>query len=590
MGNQVFSTCKTKKGGSQMRKALAVTVVLAMVLSFALTGCAGTQAPSATPAQSAQPQASTPASTEAAPAELGTFPLTAEKTTIKILISWDGTKPLEENWNTLEYEKMTNVHVEWQVVPGDGWAEKRSLVLASGDLPDAIAAGASDMAFKPADEAKYGSQGLIIPLNSLIEKDSLYFKKLLVENPLYQKVISSSDGNIYTLPDINVCFHCDYSQKMWINTAWLKKLNLQMPTTTDEFEQVLKAFKEQDPNGNGKADELPLTAAIDGWHWYLDGFLMDAFTYTDDEVRMHMKNGQVIFEPTQDAYKEGLRYLSKLYNEKLIDPASFTQTWTSVEKMNEAGDAEVIGAIPAGANFMFVGNYTVSPRWKNYEPLPPLAGPDGYKVATNFTLRRDVNPGFFAITKAAKDPDLIMKWIDWMYSDEGTIWHDEAGGREGIEWRASNGTETDFNGVSAKYVRLETPADDQYYQNVTWGQKFPSNRSKTFRESWAVPKDWNTDDPMGGEVQLFQSSLEYAKVAAPTDWCLPSLSVDADKISEYSRLQSSINDYLKEATTKFIIGAMNLDTEWDKFKSQLDSIGLQQYVQMTQAAYDAKYK
>lgn len=566
-----------------MRKTISILAVLTMLAALILSGCA-TATPLATTAPATPQESAQPSGTDQ-PAE----PAQPEKMTIKVMISWDGDFPLDKNWNTVDYEKRTNVQVVWDAVPSDGWLEKRSLAFASGDLPDAVASGADVLNFKPADEAKYGSQGLIIPLNDLIAKDGVYLKQILTANPLYEKIIKSGDGKIYTLPDFNVCFHCDYSQKMWINTSWLKKLNLTMPTTTDEFENVLKAIKTGDPNGNGKADEIPLTAAIDGWHWYLDGFLMNAFTYTDDETRMHIEGGKVIFEPTLDAYREGLKYLNKLYSEKLIDPASFTQNWTTVEKLNESGDLAVVGAMPAGANFMLVGGMTVSAKWKEYEPVPPLTGPNGFKTATNYTLRRDVTTGFFAITKAAADPSRIFKWVDWLYSAEGTIWHDEAGGREGVDWRASSGAETDFNGNPAKYVKLQTPETDQYYKNVVWGQKFPSYRSKEFREAWAVPKNWNDDDPMGGELQLYLASKEYAKVAAPIDYCLPPLVVDTDKISEYTRLQTAINDYLKESSAKFIIGDMNLDTDWDKFKSQLDSIGLAKFIQMTQEAYDAKY-
>lgn len=576
-----------------MRKIVSIMLVV-ISLMIALSGCGGANTDNqASSSEQQSVQAQTSSSQEPGTIQTsvpGQFPLVSEKTTIKVLVPWGGDYPIDDNWNTKDYEEKTNVHVEWQAVPSDGWAEKRALVFASGDLPDAIASGPDVMNFKPADEIKYGSQGLILPLNDLIDKNSIYLKKIFDENPLYRDVTKSSDGNIYTLPDINVCFHCNYSQKMWINTAWLKKLDLQMPTTTDEFEQVLKAFKDQDPNRNGKADEKPLTAAIDGWHWYLDGFLMDAFTYSDDETRMHLEDGKIVFEPILDAYKEGLKYLNKLYEEKLIDPASFTQNWTSLEKANESGDAEVIGAIPAGASFMFIGGFTVSPRWKNYEPMPPLTGPSGFKVASNFTLRRDLTTGIFAITSAAKDPDLIMKWVDWMYSEEGSIWHDQTGGREGIDWRKSNGQETDFNGNPAKYVQLTIPETDEYYKNTTWGQVFPSYRSKTYRESWAVPKEWNVDDPMGSEVQLAQASKAYEQVAAPAEYCLPNLAVDTEKLSEYARLQTAVNDYVKESTTKFIIGNMDLDTDWDKFKSQLENIGLQKYIQMTQEAYDVKYK
>src|SRR5690606_41934995 len=72
------------------------------------------------------------------------------------------------------------------------------------------------------------------------------------------------DGSVWGLPQWNDCFHCTFPSKMWLNTAWLDRLGLDTPTTPDEFRDVLKAFKEQDPNGNGAADEVPLTGATGG--------------------------------------------------------------------------------------------------------------------------------------------------------------------------------------------------------------------------------------------------------------------------------------------------------------------------------------
>lgn len=86
--------------------------------------------------------------------------------------------------------------------------------------------------------------------------------------------ITAPDGNIYALPSINDCYHCSMAQKMWIYKPWLDKLGLDVPTTTDELYTVLKAFKDKDPNGNGKADEVPLTGAPRGSGWYSS---IDAF-------------------------------------------------------------------------------------------------------------------------------------------------------------------------------------------------------------------------------------------------------------------------------------------------------------------------
>ena len=88
---------------------------------------------------------------------------------------------------------------------------------------------------------------------------------------------TAPDGHIYALPQWADCYHCTYPDKLWINSTWLKKLNLQMPKTTEELRTVLRAFKTQDPNGNGKADEIPMTT--DAQDSSLIAYLMNAFAY-----------------------------------------------------------------------------------------------------------------------------------------------------------------------------------------------------------------------------------------------------------------------------------------------------------------------
>ena len=96
---------------------------------------------------------------------------------------------------------------------------------------------------------------------------------------------------------------------MWINKTWLENLGLEMPTTTEEFENVLKAFKDQDPNGNGVADETPLSGSITGWNTGVENPLLCAFLYNDgssSSYRVNLEDGKVSFAPSMDKFKEGL--------------------------------------------------------------------------------------------------------------------------------------------------------------------------------------------------------------------------------------------------------------------------------------------
>src|SRR5690606_8565908 len=120
---------------------------------------------------------------------------------------------------------------------------------------------------------------VLLPLNDLIDQYGSEIKRAFEDDPDLKAAITAPDGNIYALPHVNDCFHCWYSQKAWINKAWLDKLGLEIPTTTDDFYNVLKAFKKQDRIGKGNDDEFPYSGAYGTWHGVLSYFIMNAFIY-----------------------------------------------------------------------------------------------------------------------------------------------------------------------------------------------------------------------------------------------------------------------------------------------------------------------
>ncbi len=157
---------------------------------------------------------------------------------------------------------------------------KLNLMLASDDLPEVIIGCNIRL-----DQMQIlAEQGVALPLNDYIEKYGVETKKMFETNPAIKALITLLDGKIYGMPHYNDCYHCSMSQKMWVYKPWLDKLGLKVPETTDEFEAMLKAFKEKDPNGNGKADEIPMSGSKlvnGGWHSTIDQFLMNSFVYND---------------------------------------------------------------------------------------------------------------------------------------------------------------------------------------------------------------------------------------------------------------------------------------------------------------------
>src|SRR5690606_31474844 len=106
--------------------------------------------------------------------------------------------------------------------------------------------------------ASYSANGQIIPLDGMIEAGyAPNLSRLMEEDEGIRKAITSADGHIYSLPNISEADGRISSS--WINQKWLDHLGLDMPATVEEFYEVLKAFKERDPNQNGLADEVPFT-------------------------------------------------------------------------------------------------------------------------------------------------------------------------------------------------------------------------------------------------------------------------------------------------------------------------------------------
>ena len=165
-------------------------------------------------------------------------------------------------WNTDDFtqlalvqklEKLTNVKIDWRPVNGAELATQVNLILSSGDLPDAFSG------VRLPKPTELGAQGIVIPLDGLINEYAPIIQQRFSEDPMIPKTSRSIDGNLYCLPWVWQTY-TPISEFILIRKPWLEKTGQKVPTTTDEFYNMLVAFKNGDPNGNGKSDEIPLGA------------------------------------------------------------------------------------------------------------------------------------------------------------------------------------------------------------------------------------------------------------------------------------------------------------------------------------------
>ena len=531
----------------------------------------------ATPGLLAGPATETTMATGPAVTAPGEFPVVNEPVTINIVASMHPyTGDMNENWFTGFYEDKTGVHVEWEQIPREQAPEKINVLIAANELPDAFL----NAQFRRAQLMVLGSAGTFLRLNDLIDEHSVWLKQVFADRPHTRAAITAPDGGIYSFPSIGECYHCVHESRAWVNKVWLDNLGLDMPTTTEELREVLRAFKTRDPNGNGKADEIPLAGAITrgGYNNEIDKWLMNAFIYTfysDSGERsfLQVQDGQVSFVADTPRWREGLRYIKSLYDEGLIDLESFTQARApGLKQKSESPDAQILGFVPSGSISAFNIYYGDSGRYLDWVIVPPLQGPDGFQTAYTGPFR--IFPGL-EVTSAAARPDVIARWADWFYTREGTL--HVLNGEEGVGWRRAEPGETGANHQQAVYVRLQPYGRKQ---DFAWASTAISDVSiDLFNGTASTRED-------GQEPILFDAKQLYDRYQP--DEFLPYLWFDEAESAEMAELQLSVKDFVVSADAEFITGRRELDgSDWDNYVRDLQRIGVDRYVELTQKSYNA---
>lgn len=508
----------------------------------------------------------------------GEYPITTEPVTLQVLIQGHAiVEDFRTNAFTEWYMEKTGVQLEIEITPpssGGALNEALSLVLASGDLPDIILG--FDVPLSTL--SVYGAQGLFLPLNDLIDEYGYSIQEVYEGSPLVEPLITSPDGNIYGLPQVNECYHCYYSQRFYINQQWLDNLGLEMPQTTEDFFNVLTAFKEQDANGNGDLnDEIPLAAATTGGNTNLDGFLMNPFIYSEQFNNRYLvlEDGVISAAVNQEGWREGLQYLKRLYDAGLFGEESFAQEVTQLRQMVENESAALLGALPAHNPSVFAS--IAGERWKEYTTVPPLEGPNGLRQAAYNPYA--VVSGRCVISATTAYPEIAFRFCDGMYDREATL--RSVFGLPDEHWRWAEEGEIGLNGEPAIWHRLTTFGE---LQNFHWAQVNPSYRPNNLRlgEAQRGPDDL--------EVRLYtETSQKIEPYARPLESVIPPLSFTLEQSTELAELNLSIADYIRQMEAEFVLGRADLDSGWDAYVSTLDSLGLARWVEIHQEAYDTQF-
>jgi ABC-type sugar transport system, periplasmic component len=510
----------------------------------------------------------------------GKLPVVEKPVTITGFVPSIGfVKDWATNLSSIYLEGKTGLHFDWITATKEDAKTKLSVLISSGDYPEVIMGG--NIALSQEQIQKYGKQGIFLRLNDLIDKQGYWTKELFKASPEAKEAVSADDGSIYSLPmvqsdDTHMIFH----QKMWINKKWLDKLGLKVPTTTDEFAKAMLAFKTMDPNGNGKADEIPLTGAKryleDSAMWLMNGFIPAGGDDGSGDATLNayefIVGNKVFFNADKPEFREGLRYLRKLYKDGLFDPAALTQDRNAIKPLID-GESNRVGAF-ASHHPQNASTATGSDKdhYLDFVILPPLKGPQGKQYIPSF-YDFTISAGNFIITDKCKNPEAAFRYADFRYDTEASNVI-RAGGL-GASWAYVGKDEkaTGLDGKPALYKYL--PVVDNSFENI--GNMW----TRDIKMHYAVDKSG------AYEKMLYDATQLYKPFGVPR-YPYGSVSIPEASMTEMADLRRTLHSYIGESVDRFIIGDLDLDKDWDGYLKQLKTIGADRYLQILSSAYNKK--
>jgi len=508
----------------------------------------------------------------------------SKKLTIGIQIRAN-VESLEDNDLTrwLEEDKGYNLNFVEFATGASEWRSQFNTMIASGEkLPDIM----FGFGWNNDERYTYGADGYILDLTPYFQDEELtadyrariaelfgeeYYEEML-------KSISSPDGKIYGYPNINFSNTSSSTYVGYINTTWLKNLGLEMPTTWDELVTVLRAFKEQDPNGNGKMDEIPALGVVPASNtttgtttYDLPAYLLNNWLYLDDSKFFNSENGKLYSPYVTEEYREGLKGLNELVTEGLLSSLCWTMETSELKGVVSPPDGTaIVGLMAAGLNTFTTEN----PIMYEYEPLPPL----------NYApMVPQIPPAYIYITEDCENPEQAFKMLLEMSTLEGTM--RIVSGVEGEHWQweeddttAGKGIRVLKNfsvgshavnwGISYGIVRLADP-DETVFHNIRNPEKVWLNRT--------------TD-----QAKLHGELYRAAAAANNPEEVVNQLIYVEEESEAIGNIKMEVLEYMKETRAKFATGILdpNNDADWNTYVQTMYDMGLQTWLDNSQSAWD----
>lgn len=445
--------------------------------------------------------------------------------------------------------------IKWTYVPWGEYGDKFKLTLASGDLPDIMTNQGAELA------KQYGRQGVVLDIAPYLEQAPNY-SKYLEGTPYVKQKMYTPEGNMYYFGD--GWWNQENNEGSAYGSIYrfdiFKKNNIKIPETMDEFYEAAKRLKELYP------DSYPINT-YSSWPAIHEGFLYSNHT----SLGVYWNGKQYVYGPVEEGFKETLMYLNKLFEEKLLDPEFATQSDDQVkQKMANGktfmmpltwyGNADELNKL--GSNGMEWGgallpnNPKYGKAWKGWS-----ADPGKLILDNNGVL----------ISAKTQNPELLVKMIDYQYSDEMVEllnW-----GIEGVTYEVKDGKKQflpDIANDSIPAKKLEPFGVSSSGSNrsgiVFTPQDFESDIAKY------KPMPFYADGQyISGKSKELTNKYGGNESVAPNDRA-PKVTLNKEQAATQSQIMTPIETYVNEMVIKFVTGGRSFD-EWDKYLADINKMG-----------------
>ncbi|GHU19928.1 ABC transporter substrate-binding protein [Spirochaetia bacterium] len=516
------------------------------------------------------------------------FPIVLEPSKqpkLKIFRSINDVEPEDSNENLWMQKAIadTGIQIEWITAPGSSAAERVQMMLASNDLPDAFWTGIGRNHL-----LQYLDKGVFMPVDDLVAQYMPNLRAVYEKRPEYLAMSYAPDGKLYGFPRVEEMKGLVMTPgPVYVYKPWMDKLGISMPKTLDETVQMLYAFKQAgDLNGNGVKDEYPISwDYAEGWD-HIFGWFSAANGIMDVQTGFHtegnhllLRDKKLVYAALDEGFQKTAILFHQFYRDGVLNPDSFAPhaTGSSLHAQKLQSNLPMIGMFQAWGT---EGRFTNTEVQKGYVSMPRVQGPKGKTgyIRNNSEL---TDTTLAMITADCKYPELIARFVDYCmipansatlnWGAEGAVyvkdnngilrWDvDESGQilkpKFGLEWWQLRGYST----IWGPNVIL-----NDYYETVV---EYPRDAQRLYDEQAA-----------GGKVELLQ---EYEAVS-PRVWFQP------EEQAELDQILPQINNVYDATLQRWIIDG-GAETEFARFKTDLENAGLNRFLSIYQKAFDLYFE